>query len=426
MRVECIFRIIIRRTTVAALSRNVLYEGATKENSLPDLMHSLKDHRIECDSTLISLRVNDYLQLIEAAYEEKGGIEFQRSALKSKTAKTIRQRLVTDISKGAIIPPVVLGVLCSKKDQEGISAARTSQEVLNILQRLPSDDISIIDGMQRTTALREASDLNPEVLKQEVRVEVWSTQKIGSLIYRMLILNTGQVPWEIARQLETVYSQLVRVVRDHAPAGVEIYSKDDEKRRRSAGKYQASAIVRLFLAFSARRAEFDLKDRVAEDFARLDAIESSAHEEFVDYFIRTFILLVKLDFAFSRLDEVVDVGSVRISSGKDFFNNEPALTGFFVATAIHLFDAPGFNIDWSTTENKMSGAERTIDAVTGRLDKMSLAELAIFLQLETLNDRLNQRSGQVGRFEKDLFVRSFSTLLNRGDELQDMTPCWLS
>lgn len=397
-----------------------------EENHLPDLIHTLRDRRVECDSTLISLNIETYLELVMAAYADKGGIEFQRPALKSKTAKTIRNRLVEDISQGAVIPPIVLGVLCEKDMQDQITAARTSDDVLKVLQRIPSDSISIIDGMQRTTALSEASSINPDILKQEVRIEVWSTQKIGSLIYRMLILNTGQVPWEIARQLETVYSQLVRVVKDRAPADVEIFSKDDGKRRRSAGKYQASTIVRLFLAFSSRRAEFDLKDRVAEDFARLDAIESSAHEEFVDYFNRTFGLLVKLDFAFARNDEGTVGAAVRVTSGKEFFTNEPALTGFFVAVALHLFDAPGFKIDWLPTEEKMTEVEDAVNGLTKRLKAMPEEDLSSFLELETLNDRLNQRSGQVGRFEKELFVRAFSTMISRGDDLNDMRPCWLS
>lgn len=393
---------------------------------MPDLIHTLRDHRIECDSTLISLTVERYLALVEHAYRNKGGIEFQRPALKSKTAKTIRQRLVNDLSKGAVIPPIVLGVLCTSDVQDRIAAAETSENVLELLQDLPGDDISIIDGMQRTTALREASEFNPSIMEQEVRVEVWSTQKIGSLIYRMLILNTGQVPWEIARQLETVYSQLVSVVKHSAPDRVEIFHKDEEKRRRSAGKYHASTIVRLFLAYSARRAEFDLKDRVAEDFARLDAIESSAHEEFVDYFNRTFRLLVNLDFAFARHNQVMEGRTVRIASGKEFFSNEPALTGFFVAVALHLFDAPGFKVDWSLTEPKMSDVETAVSALVGRLGDMPEEDLGDFLDLETLNDRLNQRSGQVGRFEKELFVRAFATMITRSDELEDMTPCWLS
>lgn len=391
-----------------------------------ELIHTLRDERIKCDSTLISLSAKEYLDLVEVSYQDKGGIDFQRPALKSKTAKTIRRRLVEDLSEGAVVPPIVLGVLCSNADQERIASAASGADVLSILKGLPSENISIIDGMQRTTALREASEINTNVLSREIRVEVWSTQRVGSLIYRMLILNTGQVPWEIARQLETVYSQLVRVVKQDAPAGVEIFSKDDTKRRRSPGKYQASTIVRLFLAFSSRRAEFDLKDRVAEDFARLDAIESSSHEEFVDYFKRTFRLLAELDFALGKHDRTLEGPNIRIASGNELFSNEPALTGFFVATAIHLFDAPGFKIDWTTTERKMSEAERSLNAFTAGIAEMQKEDLDEFLELETLNDRLNQRSGQVGRFEKDLFVRAFSTLLSRGSELQDMTPCWLS
>lgn len=393
---------------------------------MPELIHTLRDERIKCDSTLISLGVKEYLDLIEISYRDKGGIEFQRSALKSKTAKTIRRRLVEDLSEGAVVPPIVLGVLCSSEDQERIASATSGADVLRILKELPSEDISIIDGMQRTTALREASEINTSVLSGEIRVEIWSTQIVGSLIYRMLILNTGQVPWEIARQLETVYSQLVRVVRQDAPAGVEIFSKDETKRRRSPGKYQASTIVRLFLAFSSRRAEFDLKDRVAEDFARLDAIESSSHEEFVDYFKRTFRLLAELDIAFGKHENTLEGSNIRIASGKELFSNEPALTGFFVATAIHLFDAPGFKIDWASTERKMSEAEGGLNSFITGIENMPDADLDAFLELETLNDRLNQRFGQVGRFEKDLFVRAFTTLLNRGSELKDMTPCWLS
>lgn len=410
-----------------ALSAQVVAAGNDqKETRVPELIHTLRDERIKCDSTLISLGVRDYLDLVEVSYQDKGGIDFQRPALKSKTAKTIRRRLVEDLSEGAVVPPVVLGVLCSSEDQERIASAGSRADVLAILKELPSEDISIIDGMQRTTALREASEINERILGGEVRVEIWSTQRVGSLIYRMLILNTGQVPWEIARQLETVYSQLVRVVRQDAPSGVEIFSKDEEKRRRSPGKYQASTIVRLFLAFSSRRAEFDLKDRVAEDFARLDAIEVTSHEEFVDYFKRAFCLLVELDFAFGKHERTLEGSNIRIPSGKDLFSNEPALTGFFVATAIQLFDAPGFKIDWASTEQKMTEAERSLNAFTAKLSEMQEQKLDSFMELETLNDRLNQRSGQVGRFEKDLFVRAFTTLLNRGDELQDMTPCWLS
>lgn len=390
-----------------------------------DFVHTLRDNRIKCDSTLISLSVRDYLSLIEKAYEEKGGIAFQRSALKTKTAKTIRQRLVTDVSRGAVIPPIVLGVLCDPAIKAEITNATNGSNVLNILKDLPPELISIIDGMQRTTALREASDANAEILEQKIRLEIWSTEEISSLVYRMLILNTGQVPWEISRQLETIYSQLVNVVRRGAPDYVEIFYKDEGRRRRSAGQYQASTLIRLFLSFSARRAEFDLKDRVAEDFARLDAIESTSHEELTDYFTRTFNLMAALDSVFSKDDQPLESKSSRISCGRDFFSSEPALTGLFVSVALKLLDAPGFDTDWSKAEEKMSNIEETVASLIDRISGFNSVQTAEFLELEILNDRLNQRSGQVGRFEKDLFVRAFTMLIERGADLQNMKPCWM-
>ncbi len=71
---------------------------------------------------------------------------------------------------------------------------------------------SIIDGMQRTTALQEAKDSFGEN-QLNIRVEFWIADKLNSLIYRMLVLNTGQVPWEMARQLETIYSQLLKSIK---------------------------------------------------------------------------------------------------------------------------------------------------------------------------------------------------------------------
>ena len=51
----------------------------------------------------------------------------------------------------------------------------------------------------------EALEEDELAAEREVREEFWVAEKVNSLIYRMLVLNTGQVPWETGRQLETVY-----------------------------------------------------------------------------------------------------------------------------------------------------------------------------------------------------------------------------
>tara|TARA_R110000782_G_scaffold261596_1_gene353330 strand:- start:1805 stop:2923 length:1119 start_codon:yes stop_codon:yes gene_type:complete len=371
------------------------------------------------------MNVGEFLKLISKVYAERGGIEGQRPALRTKTAKTIRARMVEDLSKGAIIPPVVIGIHCPADGVHALKNAKSGEQLIDAIRKIDTSALSIIDGMQRTTAILEAQNADQNISQREMRVEFWISENLNSLIYRMLVLNTGQVPWEIQRQLETIYSQLLTLVKKRIGDKAELYTRDDRSRRSDAGQYQASTIVRLYLAFSSRRAEFDIKDRVAEDFARLDAIEASSQADFVDYFTRTFEVLVKLDKAFSRATAAPKPHTTRIAEGKEVFKAEPALIGFFVAVAIEVFDEPGFPTSWEEVEPKMHLIEKNMDDFIKRLNTLTPDEVSEFLELETLNERLAQRSGQVGRFERDLFVRAFRRLIEKSENLPNMEPCWL-
>ena len=103
---------------------------------MAELLHFLRDDRVGCDSILIEMQVEKFLELAAAAYTEKGGLEGQRAALRTKTAKTIRNRLVDDLQKGAVVPPIVLGAIVDKTEREKFAKATTSQEVVELLAGL--------------------------------------------------------------------------------------------------------------------------------------------------------------------------------------------------------------------------------------------------------------------------------------------------
>lgn len=396
---------------------------------MPDSRNILKlrDARADCDSVIFSIDAKQFIDFILEAYENKGGIQGQRGPVKTKSAISIRKRLVDDLSQGAIVPPITVGILADRETRSKIWECANSIELMEMLRKVDPNSLSIIDGMQRTTALIDASAENSEVGKREIRVEIWSSERIGGLVYRMLVLNSGQIPWETARQLETIYSQFISSIRSEVGGDVELFLKDDGRRRSAPGQFQASTVVRLYLAFSARRAEFDIKDRVAEDFARLDAIESSSHSEFFDFFRETFQLLLSLDHQFSRFRRTdIPYGQTRIRDGREVFKSEPALLGFFVSVSVALFDVPGFDIDWDDAPRKMSVIAQNVQSLAKKLNDLSEAELEEFLQLDILNERLDVRSGQVGRYERDLFSRAFSLLVARGDSLPNLKPCWLA
>ncbi len=381
-------------------------------------LNALYDQRVNCYSVMVEMSISEFLELVDSSYKDRGGIEGQRSALKTKTALIIRKRMVEDVRKGTVLPAIVLGIHNSDKQISDMS-----EDIFNnIINNINPMSISIIDGMQRTTALKEAKDSFEKDLN--IRVEFWIADKLNSLIYRMLVLNTGQVPWEMARQLETIYSQLLTSIKERISIDeIEIFKKDNKPRRLSDTQFEAHKIIHLYMVFASRRYDFNLKDKVAEDFARLDTIETNSIDDFVNYFVECFEILFNLNKAFSRARQDTNQ---RIKLGTDIFNSDTALTGFFAAISVRLFKKPGYTI--STNEDirkEMEIIKGNIEILLNKLKNKDMKELTEFLSLNTLDERLNQKSGQVGKFERDLFFSAFTTLINDAKDLDNLDPCWM-
>ena len=389
------------------------------------MLSLIEDERVRCTSIMTAIEVGSYLALVDEVYRNKGGIEGQRAPLKTKTAITIRKRLVDDLRRGAVVPPIVIGVLASPEELAQLAAATSSAELMDVLTRLDREKLSIIDGMQRTTALNEANASDNSVSQRMIRVEFWATEFINSLIYRMLVLNTGQVPWELARQLETIYSQFLKQLSSTlGEEGVSIFLKDDQRRRVNAAQYQGSAIVEMLLVFSSRKADVEVRDKVAEDFARLDAIDTTSHDEFIGYFVGMLRSLVDLDRVFSKVGKSGKQPAGRFDAGRDVFGSFPAMAGFAAAVATRLFDEPGFAIRWEDAPRRMEEITAAMAQLTSKLDAMGEDQLRQFLQLDTLEELLVGRRGGVGRFEREFFKRAFSAMIAYADRLESMEPCW--
>ena len=112
------------------------------------------DKKLSCCSLMKSMSISDYLSFVDNVYEKKGGIQGQRDALKQKTAITIRDRMIKDISEGAILPPIVIGIIVNDDRYEQITSGNSDDiEIADFIQSIDKNNISIIDGMQRTTTI---------------------------------------------------------------------------------------------------------------------------------------------------------------------------------------------------------------------------------------------------------------------------------
>lgn len=409
----------------------------------------IKDERVVCYSILYKIKISDYLPFIENVYKNQGGIEGQRSPLKTKSAQRIRRRLVEDLNRGTVIPPIVLGV---KLDEAQFSALEDTEDheiegtMTAILQDLMvaeqpdkqkegeagdakkknDEQISIIDGMQRTTALFEAAQTTNFNGDRYIRLELWVARQSNSLIYRMLVLNTGQIPWNLRRQLDVVFSQL-RIDLNSGVKGLELFKVGDDSKRRRPGQYQSSDFIELFILFGSKRIFIDIQDELAEEFARLDIIETSGNESSLKFFFEAAQLLVDIDTVFSTATaENPEIPLTRFKSGKDVFSSQTARAGFIVAIAQDIFGLPGETVG---EEEQLKRLEKITSSLNFNIEnwkKETPERLFEILDLSTLEERTNIKTAKVGEFERKLFLAAFKTLieLSKKGTLTNLTPCW--
>ncbi|WP_059173228.1 hypothetical protein [Bacillus sp. FJAT-27445] len=395
-------------------------------------LNILRDERVDCYSVLTNMKINDYLQLVEIAYRNKGGIEGQRQALKTKTAIRIRERMREDIIRGTILPPIVIGIVLDSETYEKIASLPTdSSEILEVINIVSKESLSIIDGMQRTTAIGDAIKINEDIGEKELRVEYWLSCNTNSLLYRMLILNSGQVPWNLRRQIEILYNSLINEIRRKVPS-VLLIDIDENGNRSTPGSYQADKIIELFLVFGARKYKIDTKEALADEFTKLDFIEATADREFSDIFFELLQRMSLFDaYIFDYKPEIAQAidgegSKVKFNKGKDLFGSQTARVGFIAAFAIEIFGLPGDERSIEEQHKKCSKVLEQMDQFLEKVKDYDEQSLEEFLDYMTLNEKMNKVVSKVGDFEREFFTNAFRTLIKEEFRFTKLTPCWRS
>ena len=388
------------------------------------VISTLYDYRSLCNSILIEIELSKYLDLVEKIYEKNGGIKGQRGVIKTKSAKTIRDRMIDDIKRYAVLPPVVIGAITDEENIEIIIDKELNQNNISL---------SIIDGMQRTTAYMEALEETEEeeerikLSSQIIRVEFWLGKTMNSLLYRMLVLNTGQIPWNARRQLETIYQPVIEQI-DTRVEGITLQKIDEGTKRSKYGQFPADKIMELLICFTSRSPIVNMKDTISEEFAKLDIIETSSYKKFDEYFIKSLSILVRFDKLIfdARLDDDVEPG--RFKNGSDLFTSQPARIGLMTAISKFIFGLKGSKITEEKTFEKMNEVNKKFDSIFDRLEQMNNKQKVEFLSFDTLNEKTNVLTSKVGDFERKYFTSSFETVFSPFMDLEtfDLSVLWRS
>lgn len=384
-----------------------------------NLLNIIPDNRVNGLSISVTTSVAEYIQWF-SQYGMDNKLDEQRPVMKTRSANMIRKRLVEDLKVGAVIPPIVMGFALDTELRDV-----TTDNATQILNDHLSE-ATVIDGMQRTEALKEAFDGNPEIGSNILRIDVWITRDAISLIYRMLVLNTGQTPWDVKRQLEVIHKPLVDECRNKVD-GIVINVKNDNKRRTRAGEYQASSIVELFLAFSSRKELVNTSDKLADDFTRLDVTEMASIPENAHIFYECIKMLYQFDVALSRFagnpEDKVD--GDKFYDGMDIFTNMPAKIGFIVALAQLIMGRAGTERDNEAKEAALAKISSKFAEILEKMNGLSYDALVDFISISVLNEAVRSLSiKKIGNEQRKFFLAGFEAMFKSEDELQDMNVVW--
>ncbi len=380
----------------------------------------LRDGRINSLSVSALTTIGDYMKWFDTCGEANKLTE-QRPQLNTRSANMIRRRLIEDLRQGAVIPPIVIGI--------STPAALNYISVQNV-EKLINDHLeygTVIDGIQRSVALREAKTLSPGISHNPIRVDFWIANSTTALIYRMLVLNTGQTPWDIKRQMEVIYKPLIIEARQRIE-GIVLNEKDDQKRRRTGGEYPASSIIELLIAYSSRKEIVNANDSIADEFTKLDITDMAGKREFSENFYKCLSMMVRFDIAVTRYqqdDGEVD-GRMKFRNGMDLFTQMPAKTGLIAALAQRIVGMAGMpERSQNEQETIISHIESSFSDFITRIDRMDNETLGTFLCYDVLNEMMaNLPVKRIGNAQREFFRKGFAALLENNFGVETLELAW--
>lgn len=307
-----------------------------------------EDKKVSGKCLLIDITIGDYVELIQNNLEN---LPLQRGKVISRKSD-VYKRLQEDLKNNTIMPP--LSLVVSKKFSNIIKDIRDIRKLeQTINEKIDNESLSILDGLQRTYCiLNVIDDLKdkPEKLKRfknsRIRAELWYSIETGALLYKILVLNTGQFKMSMRHQLEILYMPLKETISNIAEErGIEDMRFSTYKAPSPSKKpyqYSFGNIVEALTAFNTRDPIVDKTNIVVTELERMRFIEERSNklklgsDDDIEQFSN---LLFSLDEKFwkkyrERMTESDDSGNEKLlewTSRNDFMNSAPFLSGFFAS-----------------------------------------------------------------------------------------------
>lgn len=264
-----------------------------------------EDKKIKAKCLLIDISIGKYIELVESNLEDMDIMDIQRGKILSRK-RDVYKRLMEDLKEETIIPPISLVLREKSKVQNEIKSITEIQDIeKRINEGIEKGDLSILDGLQRTYCILNVIDdlKNKETfLDTRIRAELWYDITYTAILYKMLVLNTGQVKMSMRHQIEILNILLREKIS-------EVASEDDVSVEFSTYKnplpidntyaYKFSDIVEAFTSFIIKDPIVDKTNVVVQELERMKFIEEHStsailgQEEEIREFTKILIALDK-------------------------------------------------------------------------------------------------------------------------------------
>lgn len=364
-----------------------------------------KDDRLMSYCVTAHCTYADFLELTNAAEEN---LSIQRAIIRgSKAYATLR----ADLKRGCVLPPVVLAVKVDfSSPMETLANTGNLQQLSIDFSTVGAADVYVIDGLQRTNAIRQTcNELEGEektkFLARQIRLELWPNISFGAVAYRMLLLNAGQRPMSMKHQVEVLSSKLMDDL-----AGVpnlDIFRANDARRRVQPGQLALAKLALAFQAWLQGQPNVDIRNTVMEELLAESAIEilgktaqggtAEAPEE--DGFRKFVSWLVKLDVA---------LGVANIS----FLGSETVLLG--IAAAIGALERNAI------TEPRVWPA---LNSLCLKVSQDPVGDALGIQDFERLKNGIDPSKVNVGAATRLMVFAAFKEYI-RGSGETPMSDCW--
>jgi hypothetical protein len=356
-----------------------------------------KDLRTNTNVLYAEILADEYIELVGKDFDK---FEIQRKRVEPKKYS----RLKSDFKDGALLPGITLAIEFSQVDKYlPLIANNNFKEIEAKLNN--KEGIYILDGLQRTYIINDLIKEN-NVFKenQKILLEIWFEKEINHLIYRLIVLNSGQKPMSMRHQVELLFMTLKNSLMEDID-GLELCLEKDGQIRSKPKKFAFDRIVNAYYSFLTKSPETDRDNLVVKKLNEDDILSSTETELNENY-----ISFKKYLFKYCELDsEIFRVyqNNEILSTFKNWLSEENTMKAFFAAVS-------KFRID-SKREKRM---DESLDKLLQTL-KNSKAndDILGFTQFNDIKTGIDSKKSNVGVALRKIIMDGFREyFMNEGDE----------